>query len=718
MKYINQLIFLTFLLGFIHCTPKNVNKTMETISQNPTDQEFRKTAPEPTAAPVIHIEDFSDFTLENGLKVIVVENHKRPTVSYSIRVDRDAIFEGDKAGLTQIAGGLINAGTTTRSKAEIDEAIDFIGGNLSASSTRIFGNSLKKHSATLLDLMQDILLNPTFPESEFEKIKKQYKSGIEADMNSPESISSNITDMVVYGKNHPYGEFATVNTIENINLDDVKNYYNTYFKPNISYLVIVGDITLSEAKEQAKKYFGQWKRGDVAQHNYETPTLPDARKVVFVDRPNSVQSVIKVAYPVQLKEGDNDILAARVMNNILGGGVFSGYLMQNLREDKGYTYGARSSLSSDKLVGQFSAYASVRNEVTDSSVVEFLRELNRIRTEPVNVDQLTMVKTNMNGSFSRSLERPESIAEQAFNIFKYDLPKDYYKTYLQRLDKVSVEDVLAAAQKYIQPNNAIISVVGNLDEVASTLNHFSGDGKIDFYNANGDKVEKPSDKEVPLGLLGEQILSNYIKAIGGRLNVFPINSLLWESEVELMGQTLTSVEMWNEPDSYRQAIIMNDIVFQEMIYNQGKGVQKSPQGSAELTGDDLVRLNRQAHAFPDNKYGQWWNYEREAELEIVSITDLDGEDAYRVKLSFSNGDVQYNYYSVESGLKLMESSTMEGPDGQSIVVNKKFSDYKKVGELLYPHTITIEGAGPIPMTFKTTNISVNYEFDEDIFKID
>lgn len=694
----------------------DTDKTTQAV--DPSEQEFRKTAPAPAEAPVIHIEDFKEFTLDNGLQVILVENHKRPTVSYSIRLDRDPVLEGNKTGYTSIAGQLLNTGTENRSKVEIDEEIDFIGGHLSTGSTGVYGQSLKKHSASLLDLMQDILLNPTFPEAEFDKLIRRTKSGIEADMNDPDAISSNITNMVVYGKDHPYGEFATVESIENITREDIINYYETYFKPNIAYLVIVGDITEKEAKEQAEKYFGSWEKGNVPSATYETPQAPDGRKVAFVNRDNAVQSLIKVTYPVQLQEGDENILAARVMNSVLGGGVFSGYLMQNLREDKAYTYGARSQLSSDEIVGVFTAYASVRNEVTDSSVVEFLREMNRIRTEPVSEEQLQLVKNNMTGSFSRSLERPETVAEQAYRIFKYDLPKDYYKTYLQRLDAVTAEDVQAAAQMFIKPDNAIISIVGNKDEVADDLAHFSSSGQIDFYDSKGNLVAD-EEKDPPVGYDAHKVFSNYIKALGGRLNVFPINSLLWESDIEMMGQTLHFVEMWSEPNKYRQATIMNDIVFQEVVYNNGEAKQTTMQGPVELSEDDIEKLSYEAHLFMENRHDQYANYERiGSEVELISIATVDGVEAYKIKITFPNGDVQYNYYSVDDNLKIMESSTAEGPDGTPMTVTKKFSDYKRVGELLYPHTMKIEGAAPQPMVFKTTNIEVNYDFEDKVFNIE
>jgi len=237
--------------------------------------------------------------------------------------------------------------------------------------------------------------------------------------------------------------------VQNIDRASVIGFYQTYFKPNIAYMAIVGDINRKEAQKLIKKYFGNWERGEVPKNIFKVPEAPSKTLVAMVDRPQSVQSIINVSYPVNLKPGSEDAIKARVMNTILGGG-FSSNLMQNLREDHGFTYGARSSLSGDKLIGNFNASASVRNEVTDSSVVEFLYELNRIRTENVSEEQLKSIKNYITGGFARSLENPQTIANFAINIERYNLPKDYYANYLMNIEAVSVADVKEMAQKIYQ----------------------------------------------------------------------------------------------------------------------------------------------------------------------------------------------------------------------------------------------------------------------------
>jgi predicted Zn-dependent peptidase len=222
--------------------------------------------------------------------------------------------------------------------------------------------------------MSDVLLNSTFPQEEFDKVKKRIESSLASQKTDANAIANNIGARLRFGKLHPYGEFTTDETLKNIKLEQVKNHYATYFKPNISYLVITGDITKAKAELYAKKYFGKWQKGDVPKSFYTVPNTPDSAVVDFVHKPGAVQSVINITYPVELMPGTDEAIYGRVMNTILGG-YFNSRVNANLREKHGWTYGARTTLRADEIIGSFTANASVRNAVTDSSVIEFLNEL-------------------------------------------------------------------------------------------------------------------------------------------------------------------------------------------------------------------------------------------------------------------------------------------------------------------------------------------------------
>src|SRR5690606_31311781 len=255
-------------------------------------------------APEIKIGEAETFTLDNGLKVFVVKNTKLPRVSFTLVLERDPILEGDKAGMTGFVGEMMMGGTKNRSKDQLDQEIDFIGASLSASSTSMYASSLKKHQAKVLELMADVLYNPVFPQEELDKLKKQPLTGLAQSKDNPNAISSRLAAAVVFGKDHPYGEMESEATINNITVDDIKSYYSTFFKPNIAYLAIVGDMDKAEAEKVVKQYFGTWTKGEVPTFTYPVPERASKRAVALVDRSSSVQSVINVTQPVQMKLGD------------------------------------------------------------------------------------------------------------------------------------------------------------------------------------------------------------------------------------------------------------------------------------------------------------------------------------------------------------------------------------------------------------------------------
>jgi len=460
----------------------------------------RSIRPAGAEAPVIKIGDYQSFELPNGLKVFVVENHKIPRLAYSLVLDYDPVFEGEMAGYTSFSGQLLRTGTTTRTKDQIDEAVDMIGANLNTSAGGVYANCLTRHNETLLSIMSDVLLNAEFKAEELEKIRTQTLSGLEADKNDPGAISQRVNQIIVYGNNHPYGENTTEESVKKITLEKCTEFYKTYL--------------LEEAKPLVEKYFGSWKTGDVPKANYALPKAPARTTVVIVDRPNAVQSTINVTYPVDLKPGSPDEIKVKFANTILGGGTFR--LFSNLREKHSWTYGAYSSIQSDKLIGKFNASAEVRNPVTDSSFTEILAEMSRLRTEPVPDDELNMVRNYMMGNFGRSLENPSTVANFAINTARYNLPKDYYSTYLTKLASITAADVQQVAQKYIRPDNAYLLVVGKADELAPKLKKFSKSGEIRYYDTDA-RLYDPSKKlkPAPAGVTAEQVINNYIAAIGG-----------------------------------------------------------------------------------------------------------------------------------------------------------------------------------------------------------
>lgn len=674
-------------------------------------EDFRENPPEPGPAPKIELGTYEQFTLDNGLRVITVENHKIPRVSFRVFVDVPLHTEGEFAGTSSMAGQLLRTGTSNRTKAEIDEAIDFIGASFSTSANGMFGAALTKHQGKLLEVMADVLFNPSFPAEELDKLKKQTISNLAAQKESPGAIASNVSQVLRYGKDHPYGELTTESTVENITLDKCKAYYEKYFKPNISYLVIVGDINPMEAKTVAEKYFGDWERGAVDKKEFETPQRPDKTQVAFVDKTGAVQSTINVTYPIQLKPGTMESVVSRVLNGVLGSSS-TARLFMNLREDKGFTYGAYSSIDADPNVGSFTASADVRNEVTDSAVVEFLHEMERIGEEPIPEEEIEAVKAKISGSFARSLESPQTVATFALNTARYDMPEDYYANYLKNLSSVTAEDVAAMAQEIVTPGSAHIVVVGNRDEVADNIARFDAEGEVTFYDIYGNEVKAPS-MDVPEYTSADEVIDKYVQAIGTEEKLAQVEDVAMTMTTSIQGMTLEMMRKQKSPDKFLMTVSMNGNVMQKQQYDGEKGLV-SMQGQNQVIEDEsqLADLRNQAIAFPEARYD-----EMGYQLDLKGVENVNGEDAFKVQVTTSDGNKITEFYSAKTGYKLRTVTTQEGM-GQTVTVTTDFSDYKEVGGIMWPHTITMSGMMPMPLKMEVTSITVNQGIDDSEFTIE
>lgn len=663
------------------------------ISGTAFAQVDRSQYPEPGPAPTINIGDAETFTLPNGLKVFVVENHKLPRVTFSLVLDRDPVFEGDKAGYVGMVGELMMSGTQDLSKEQLDEAIDQIGARINVSSTSASASSLTKHQERLLELFSAVLFKPSFPQVELDKIKKQTISGLAAAKDDPSAIASVVESAVIYGKDHPYGEAATEETVATVEVGDIKDYYNTYFKPNIAYLAIVGDITKPEAEKLVKKYFSNWEKGEVPTHEWEAVQGPASNQVVLVDRPSSVQSLISVAYPVEMQHNDPNRIAASLMSYVLGGGS-SSRLFMNLREAKGYTYGAYASLSPDEIIGSFSADASVRTEVTDSAAYQFFYELDRMTKKSITEEELDAAKAYLTGSFGRSLESPSTIASFALNTEIYDLPKDYYKNYLKNLNGVSVSEANEIALKYIKPNNAYLVIVGNVGEFEDQVAQF---GEVKRYTKEGYPEEK---KAVSADVTVDGVISKYIESIGGKEKLQSVKTLRQTGEGEIQGMKISQVAVI---DKDKQILVQRTFMGGQEVSKMKSTAEKTTASAMgqeqEMPAEMHEAMKASKLIFPELTY-----QEQGVKLTLDGITQVNGKDAYKVLIE--NGSVKStDYFDVESGLKVKTESAIAG--------EIEYGTYKDFDGIKMPSTLSVKTPQlPTAIQMSMTSVEVNPQLTE------
>ncbi len=719
-----KILFLVLMAGlfFAQCTPKvaetvtksedKVEEAMDQATEITDANDFRKTAPKAGAAPKIEIGSADNFNLSNGLKVFVVENHKLPRVSFQIFVDVPPLMEKEFAGASSIAGQLLKGGTITKSKSEIDEAIDFMGASLNSTSSGISGASLKKHTEALMKIAADVLLKPSFPEAEFDKIKTRTLSGLSQVKEDPNSIARNVSNVLTYGKNHPYGEIETEETVGKITLAEAKNYYNNYLKPNLGYMVVVGDITAAEAKPMVEKYFGNWMNQPVQKADFTMPQKPSESTVNFVSKSGAAQSVITVTYPIDLKPGADDWIAARVMNAILGGSGLSSRINQNLREDKAYTYGGGSTLENDPYVGSFSANVSVRNEVTAPAVKELLKELNRMRTEKVAAKELTQIKNYLTGIFAIQLESPQTVARFALSSARHNLPADYYATYLEKLNAVTADDILAMAQKYITPANAHIVVVGNKSEVAESLKEFAANGTINYFDAFGTPLVIEESAATANATVA-QVLDKYIAAIGGKEKLMAVKDLTMNMTANAMGQVIEMKIIQKAPGKTYQAFVMGGVTQQETILNGDKGKVSAGGQSQPMPAEQVASSKEQAVLFKELQFK-----ELGYEVKLVGTENLDGKNVFVVETTSPLGKKETLFFDTTTYLKVKESSNVPGPTGQLQTVSTDLTDYQEVDGILFPFGRKLVGAAPIPLDLKITEIKVNSGVSDDLFTVE
>ncbi|MCB9289655.1 MAG: insulinase family protein [Lewinellaceae bacterium] len=673
------------------------------------EEDFRKKAPAPGPAPEIQFGEYEQFPLDNGLQVVVVENHKLPRIAFNLLVDVPPVEEGKYAGTAEMAGEMLGRGTENRSKAEIDAAVDFIGAAFNTSETGMFGSCLTKHKDSLLEVMADVLLHPTFPEEEFEKLKKQRLSNLSYEKDDPNTIADNLAQMLRFG-GHPYGEVPDEETIEAITAERCKAYYENYFLPNTSYLAIIGDIKLEEAKEIAKKYFGSWEKGTLSKEFFALPEPPSEPVVAFVDKAGAVQSVIDITYPVNLKPGAEDVIPSSVLNTLLGSSGLNSRLNLNIREDKGYSYGVGSTLSYDKYIGYFSAGGSVRNEVTDSAIVEFLHEMNRLREEPVPEEELQSTKNFITGTFARAMERPETVARLALNMVRYKLPKNYYADYLRNVNAVTAEQLQEVAQKYLLPGQAYIVVVGNKAEVADKLGRFSGSGEVRFFDVNGNLISG-EEEALPEGLTALDVVENYLSAIGGREALEAVEDMTFKMSTTVQGMAMQMKMQRKVPDKMLMQVEMNGMVVNETRFD-GERAEVSAMGQEQkLEGEEAKSIKQQAMLFPELHFAGG-GYE----LTLDGIENLEGGKAYRVEVTDSDGNRATQYYDVQTGLKVKSITTQDGPQG-TVTVTSEMGDYREVNGIRVPYELTTSGAAPFPITLKVESVEINSGLSDDIFKV-
>lgn len=558
---------------------------------------IRKTAPEPLAPVPFQVPQAYQTKLDNGLRVVLIADSRLPLVSYRL-----AFLSGDindpagETGLTSAMASMLTEGTENYSSREFAEKIERLGASISTNAsedfTMIAASALSMYSSDVLDMVAEMVFRPTFPESELDLYRRNTIENLKFQRSQPNFLANEQVARLLYGA-HPYSTVApSAADIEKLTRASLIAHREESLVPNNAVMIVVGDFDRDEMLKSLRGHFEKWHGTDLEAAERPTPPERDSVTLTVVDRPGSAQSNIVLAN-LAFPRNHPDYFPALVMNQVLGASASSRVFM-NLREDKGYTYGAYTRIDTKRLLGDFEATAEVRTQVTGDSLKEFFYELNRIRGERVPEQELADAKNFLTGVFPIRAETQEGLTNLIVNQQLYGLPDDYLQTYREEVNAVTAEEVQRVANEYIRPDRLAMVIVGDAGEIlqqareyADTVEVFDTDGnRLDVASFERDPNEAPAQaggnwklmldfqgQQVPVTLKldqdGEKISGDLETVLGnGKISAGKITGRKFTAtaSTEIQGQTVDfvingSVEGDSMAGSLSAAIIPDSLAF-------------------------------------------------------------------------------------------------------------------------------------------------------------
>src|SRR5215216_1690861 len=432
-----------------------------------------------------------EATLKNGLQVLLLRSDKVPTFNMQMVVLSGGLADKpDYRGLASFTASLLREGTTKRSSKDIAEQVDALGATLTANAglssltSTVTTSGLVDNLDQTLELFADVIRNPTFPQAEVDKYKSRTSAQLRFQRSIPQFLAAEQFQKAIYGTSHPASLIVpAAESIKKLTTKDLAGFHSTFYRPNNAIIAIVGDVTMKEILPKLEKYFGDWQKGNVPATTIPSVPEPSDSRIYLIDRPGSVQTVLQLG-TLGIERTSPDYFAVLLADRVLGGGP-SGRLFMNLREDKGYTYGAYSNFGGSKFRGTWISSSEVRTDVTEGAMKEFMYELNRMRNDAVPGEELENAKRAIIGSFALSLEQPQNLLQNIITQKLTTCPADYWDTYAQKVSAITTADVQRAAKQYIDLGHLQVVAVGDAAKAREVLAKY---GKVEMYDAEGKPV--------------------------------------------------------------------------------------------------------------------------------------------------------------------------------------------------------------------------------------
>ncbi len=665
-------------------------------STNAQEFDFSK-KPEPLPATKFEFPGFTEKTLPNGLKVFIIEDHEQPAINIQLLIKGGNSVEGDKSGLADMTTSLLTKGTGQMSAQDIARKLDGVGAGVSAwasgDNCMVSGSCIVKHLDVMLDVFANVVMQPTFPDDEFDKMVPQYETSIKNAKSSPGTLAGRMARIAIYGEKHPYAQSMTMETLQSMSTDDCKEYYNKWFVPNNATIAVTGDVKPDEIVKILEKYLGKWKEGKTPAIRVPQPE-PMTQGVYFVERPSSVQTSLAyttVTVPFNHKDYEKISMAAR----LLGGG-FAGRLFRTLREKHSFTYSPWGYQTSSKWANRFACGSDVRNEVTDSSLIVIKEQIQNLINEPPTEEEFERVRKYTIGSYLMNFENSDFVAGLIQNADFYGIPLKQVKTYTDRLSKMTRYDMQTIAKEYLAPTKAILIAVGAPEVKDQLAKH----GTVFTYNLDLKpmKIEKVS-------LDAEDVLEKYTKFTGGKAEMEKVNSYEYSGMAMLsaQGQSMNGTYKEIKAKGKKTYEMMDLGVMKTEKWSNGTNVWAKQGGMInEMTGDELKgELERADMFFVQNiiKYGYQCK--------------VTGKQDGKIVMNASKDDTKVTFYFNADDFRLEKvDMPQEGPQGD-FILSIEWKDYGKFGNLMLPQTTNI--TSPYYSISITGSYKIDIPVEDSIF---
>ena len=660
--------------------------------------------PNPMKEKDFQFPKYGTQTLSNGLKVFVIEDHEQPTINIRLLIAGGKSLDTLKPGTAKMMADLLTKGTKNLSALEISQKLDGVGATISTNvaSEYITINAwcLKKHEKLVFDILSDVLLNPTFPEDELEKLIPQALASIRQEKSNPRAVASKMARRVIYGQDHPLSLFPTEETIKKITSDDIEDFYKNYIKPNISSIAIIGDVQPKNILKIINAKFGKWEKSEKDIKISLPPIKPMPLGLYFIERPGSVQSSIMVT-SLGVPYSSRNFEALDMAAGVIGAG-FAGRLFKTLRETYSYTYTPFGYLTKGKYYGRFVCGADVRNNVSDSALTETLNQLNILSKNPPSIDELNRVKRYKTGSYMMSFENSGFTASLIQNADFYNIPIASLENYPKKAMSISPYEITDLANRYMNPKKSYIIVVGS-PKIKDKLTSF---GKIYDYDLNLVPLSGEKGKFEEVDFDAEELLEKYTDAIGGQENIDSIHTIIDTAMITMNnnGSNLKGkfIQYQMQPDKKHFILDMGVFVQEAWIYSDS--VWTKFDTKIELESDNNAeQYLYDAKMFPATKLIKM-NYK----CKVLGKQ----KNAILMKTVSPRGASATYYFDADSFLLTKIERVTQTAQG-NIPVTEYFKNYIKINGVLLPE-IT-ETINPIYTINNKHKYLLNKNIEEGIF---